>query len=269
MTHGLPLHLTTLAAVFLAAGCSSSNSGAPGADGGSRDVTTTADGSGSKSGMVTEAGLDAGSDASSQTKCPPVGCDAGCSNGIVYECLVLSPPPGGCVGAQPAMEFCPFGCTPQAPSSCNFNPVDGGVASGCVASSVTGLSGTIGGGDAGTVVAVTVFNTAGDRVIIATGAAAACAVEGDAGLSADAGVASVLILPTPSNFGGMAPATGAQRITWANGVPTTEVATAGTVTIGLDQPGGGKMGRYDVTFGTSVEQGTFVAPACDFCTWGM
>jgi hypothetical protein len=46
-----------------------------------------------------------------------------------------------------------------------------------------------------------------------------------------------------------------------------EYATSGTVSVGVYDPIGGVMGSYDLTFESGdVEQGTFIAPACDPCT---
>jgi hypothetical protein len=49
-----------------------------------------------------------------------------------------------------------------------------------------------------------------------------------------------------------------------------EAATAGSITASLNQAddGGGVIGSYDLTFGSDVERGTFVAPTCDICAVG-
>jgi hypothetical protein len=61
----------------------------------------------------------------------------------------------------------------------------------------------------------------------------------------------------------------AQLTVWKNGAlaQNAEYATSGTVSVNTFDPIGGVMGSYDLTFGNGdVEQGTFIAPACDPCT---
>ena len=261
----------------LLAGCSSSSGAgiSPRADAAGHDGTTRRDGSGSGSSAGKDAAAtndgsarrDAGRDVGvvTDTGMSCEICDAGCSNGLVTMCLVLDPP--GC-GAQSATQFCPYGCTPQGPESCNFYPYDGAVSSGCIASAVTVQAGTLGAQDAGKPAAVTVFDPSGDTVIVATGAAAACAAEGDAGIAADAGTQAVLVLPTPVGAAGTFGAAGAELTVWKSGAATRQAASGGSIIVNLDQPGAGKIGSYDVTFGSDVEQGTFIAPACDVCSAG-
>ena len=195
-------------------------------------------------------------------------CDAGCSNGLVTMCLVLF-----CGGTQPSTSFCPYGCSSDAPGGCNFDPVDGAVPPGCIASSATIQQGALQGQDAGTPVAVTsVLSTTQERVTIATSASAACGIEGgDAGASA-AGNGAAITFVAPTESAATFPSTGAQLTVWKNGVVVIdgESATSGWFGVYLNQPGegGGTMGDYNLTFGSDVERGSFVAPACDICAGG-
>jgi hypothetical protein len=192
-------------------------------------------------------------------------CDAGCSNGLVTICVVLDPP--GC-GAQSETTFCPYGCSDNAPDFCNFNPVDGAAPPGCIASEATPQSGSLQGGDAAPV-AVTVGTNALE-VIVATSAAAACASSGgDAGALTAQGSGAVLTIPIPARTAGTVSAAGARLTVWKNGTITIdgETATSGSLVLNVNAPGdgGGAIGSYDITFGTDIEQGSFVAPACDIC----
>ncbi len=61
----------------------------------------------------------------------------------------------------------------------------------------------------------------------------------------------------------------AQLTVWKNGAleRDAEYAMSGTVSVNTLDPIGGVMGSYDLTFDNGeVEQGTFIAPACDPCT---
>jgi len=191
-------------------------------------------------------------------------CKGGCANGLVTMCLVLTPP--GC-GAQSSLEFCPYGCTPQGPEPCNFYPVDGAVPSGCIASSAQIAAGKLKGSPTPT--ATTSFSPGGPIVTIATGADAACHGADSDGGQAPAGSGVVLTLALPSNTAGTFPVgvnTAALTI-WKDGSVEMDhqSATAGSVMVNVNDPIGGLVGSYDLTFGVDREQGTFIAPACDAC----
>ena len=231
-----------------------SESAGLGDGGGGRDATAGSADSGSISPGIP------GTDGSCET------CDAGCSNGLVTVCLVLF-----CGGSQPSTSFCPYGCSPDAPGGCNFDPIDGAVAPGCIASSATIQQGVLQGQGAGTPVAVT-WEPSNERVIIATSASAACAVEGgDAGPSATGNGATLTFVVSGSAEETFS-SSGAQLTVWKDGgvVINGASASSGSVWVNLVQPGegGGTIGGYDLTFGSDVEQGAFVAPACDICAGG-
>lgn len=193
-------------------------------------------------------------------------CDGGCSNGLVTMCLALDPP--GC-GAQSALGFCPGGCTPQGPEACNYYPVDGAT-SGCVASSATIQQGALQGASAP--VAITSFSSSSPRVIVATAQAASCSASNDDGGQTFAGDGAFLALDVAPNEAATEAVPGqavAHLTAWQNGVLVrdAEAATSGTVSVNVYDPSGGVMGSYDLTFDNGdVEQGTFIAPACDPCT---
>ncbi len=159
------------------------------------------------------------------------------------------------------MFMCPYGCDPTGLNPCPGSPFDGGVARGCTASSVTSQQGAT-----NAAVAVTVAGATG-AILLAPTAASACAVETDAGVAPDGGAFAVLVVPfsqsSASSFSGV----GAQRITWQNGASTIATAIGGTVTLTANQGSAGAAGSYSLTFSDGVESGTFVAPACDACTW--
>jgi hypothetical protein len=247
----------TLAALTIHCGGSVRSAGAAsGSDGGGSDATASGEDSGSS-------GLEPpGADGSCEV------CDAGCSNGLVTICLVLDPP--GC-GAQAGTQFCPYGCSPDAPGGCNFSPVDGGVVGGCSASSVTIQRGALldaGGAPVAVSSAVGVAN----QIVIATSGGLACRIEGGDEVPNVAGDAVALTLDIPMFSTGSFGYTNAQLSVWKNGtnVIGAAVPTAGSITVSLSQPGegGGMIGSYDLTFGSDVEQGTFVAPTCDICAVG-
>jgi hypothetical protein len=214
-------------------------------------------------------------------------CKSGCGGGLVTMCLVLDPP--GC-GAQTAVGFCPYGCTPNGPELCNFYPVDGAVSSGCIASSATIQQGML--QTSGVPTATTSFLSSGPQVIIATSAGAACKTSAvDGGVSSDENGAVLALLVPPMSAGtfvvgashaiaepmvakndaGVAMfdlgGSAAQLTVWKTGslVPDTSYATSGSVVVNESDPIGGLMGSYDLAFGTEVERGTFIAPACDPC----
>ena len=197
-------------------------------------------------------------------------CHAACSNGLVTTCLVLDPP--GC-GSQPSTQFCPYGCAAGTESMCNFYPVDGAVPSGCIANSVTPQQGALSGQWSDALVAVTSTHGTEMRVIVATGASAACASEGDAGVATGLGSGALLTMLLPTNFAGqVAIGSGASAVLtmWKNGalLIDNQMATSGSVSLNLSQPGGGLMGSYDLSFGSDEETGSFVAPECDICPAG-
>jgi hypothetical protein len=244
-----------LVATSLAASLTTSCAGtgaASGNDAGGRDATAGAGGSGSSSGGNPNPFPDDG---------PCEVCDAGCSNGLVTMCLVLT---GSC-GSQPSISFCPYGCSPDAPGGCNLSPFDGAVTPGCIASAATIQQGVLQG--QGTPVAVTTFlSPTAERVIIASSASVACAIQGgDAGTGAPLNGAAITFMADTCCTG----ASGAQLTVWKNGVVVIDAqnATSGSAGESLNQPGtgGGTMGGYNLTFGSDVEEGSFVAPTCDIC----
>jgi hypothetical protein len=193
-------------------------------------------------------------------------CNGGCKNGLVTVCLVLTPP--GC-GSQPSTQFCPYGCAPDAPGGCNFYPADGAVPSGCGASSATMLQGALSGAGSDARAATSFLSTE-TRVVVATSANAACASTADAGVAAPSGSGAALTISLRMNFAGQVAignGVSAQLMTWKNGVSVinNQNATAGTISLNLNQPGGGTMGSYDLAFNAGEEKGTFVAPECDIC----
>jgi len=114
-----------------------------------------------------------------------------------------------------------------------------------------------------------VLSPTAERVIIASSASAACALQGgDAGTGAPLNGAAIAFMADTCCTG----ASGAQLTVWKNGVVVidAENATSGSVGESLNQPGtgGGTMGGYNLTFGSDVEEGSFVAPACDICAGG-
>jgi hypothetical protein len=104
------------------------------------------------------------------------------------------------------------------------------------------------------------------QIVVATDRAAACAAAGGARSSSGAS----LTLSFPNGFAGRATiGAGAEGhlSAWANGAVTTDnaVATAGSVEVSVNHPGGGTIGSYDLVFDSTHEQGTFIAPDCDIC----
>ena len=206
-------------------------------------------------------------------------CDAGCGGGVVSTCDILSPSPGYCGGVEVATDFCPFGCNQQNPEAhCNYYPTaDGGL---CEASSVTITGGMLMPSDGGAAQAVCARLAATVRVTVATSLGAACLGGADAGTAVGAGSGAFLTLLAPLNATGTFPATGAQLTVWKDGmlVLDREPATSGSVTLTMQEyipvsygsggsgTQGGNIGSYDVTFGSDVEKGTFIAPLCDACT---
>jgi hypothetical protein len=120
---------------------------------------------------------------------------------------------------------------------------------------------------AGTPVAVTTFQATQTRLVVASSADAACRATSMSS-AAPTGTGATLTVFLPSNFAGMTGASSnAHLTTWKDGaiVVNDETATVGTVMLTLQQPDGGTMGTYDITFPSGHEQGSFVAPACDIC----
>ncbi len=202
-------------------------------------------------------------------------CDAGCSNGVVTACYVESFPPGSdeCAYAVPVTTFCPFGCNHgYGRNLCNSDyPVDGAV---CGASSATITAGMLLPHGATGAQAVSAPLATTVRVTVATSLAAACSSSGDAGGVAGAGSGALLTLVVPLNATGTFTAAGvsAQLTVWKDGmvVLEREPATAGSVIVTFQDYSEystyhGTVGSYDVTFGSDVERGSFIAPVCDGC----
>jgi hypothetical protein len=131
------------------------------------------------------------------------------------------------------------------------------------------LQGTLSGA-ASDARAATSFLATETRVVVATSANAACASTADAGVAPPSGSGAALTMSLLMNFAGqvaIGAGVRAQLTTWNNGalVINNQSATAGTVSLNLNQPSGGTMGSYDLTFNADEEKGTFVAPECDIC----
>jgi len=183
-----------------------------------------------------------------------------------------------------------MGAPPTVPNHAISYPVDGAVSSGCVASSATIQRGVLQG--SAIAAATTSFLSTGPHVIIATSASAACAASADGGGVPPGGNGAILSMMVPamaagtfvigashitsepmvSKDGGVAVlvpgASAAQLTVWKNGslAVDSQYATSGSVEVNVSDPIGGLMGSYDLIFGADVEQGTFIAPACDPCT---
>jgi hypothetical protein len=183
-------------------------------------------------------------------------CNGGCKNGLVTVCLGLLPP--GC-GSQSSTQFCPYGCAPDASGGCHFYPEDGAVPSGCAASSATIVQGALSGAGSDAR-AATSFLATETRVVVATTANAACASTVDAGVAPPSGSGAALTMSLLMNFAGqvaIGAGVRAQLTTWKNGafVINNQSATAGTVSLNLNQPSGGTMGSYDLMFTADEEMG--------------
>jgi len=210
-------------------------------------------------------------------------CAACCGQGLVAGNLPLDPP--GC-GGQCQVSFCPGGCNGTTCLGYQAGP-NGGVGN-CAASHLTAGAGLLndagvaieigqvingGTGTGGCVDLEHVGGTTGgapvvasDTIVLATSAAAACAVTADAGLQSTTNAAA-LAVSLASNFAGTVAVTPncAVLTTWSAGGVTRTPATSGQLSINLSQPGGGFIGSYSIAFGSDVEQGTFIAPDCDIC----
>jgi hypothetical protein len=185
-------------------------------------------------------------------------CPTSCSNGLVTIGLVLDPP--GC-GTQCATQFCPGACSSDGKTCLGFTVADGGAGS-CVASQLTATQGLLKSGG----VAV----SQGTTIILATSAALACELTGDAGTETQNPNAAAVVIDFPPGFAGTASVTSGSNLaelkTWSDvGVERTP-ATAGSVEVKLSQPGGGLIGTYSLQFGADTEVGGFTAPECDVCT---
>jgi hypothetical protein len=179
--------------------------------------------------------------------------------------MILDPP--GC-GAQAVTEFCPYGCTSNG--ECNFDP-DGGVPSGCVASSATFRTGILAGRGPGS--AATQFLPDEARIVVATNRSAACAAAAADGGPPGATSGASLTLSFPNHLSGqvaIGAGAGAHLSAWTNGALTKDnvAAASGMVEVNTSDPNGGTIGRYDLTFESTHEQGTFIAPLCDICAAG-
>ena len=189
------------------------------------------------------------------TKCAV--CPTSCSNGLVTIGLVLDPP--GC-GSQCSTQFCPGGCSSDGKTCLGFTVADGGEGS-CVASQLTATQGLLKSGG----VAV----SRGTTIILATSAALACELTGDAGTEAQYPSAAALIIDFPPGFAGTATASSGSQLAvltaWSAVGPERTPATSGSVEVNLSQPGGGLIGTYSLQFGADAELGSFTAPECDVC----
>jgi hypothetical protein len=90
-------------------------------------------------------------------------------------------------------------------------------------------------------------------------------------IGADHVASQVIIIRNDAGMNTVVPGEAAAQLTvWKNGalLRSAEYATSGSVSVNVYDPIGGVMGSYDLTFenGDVVEQGTFIAPACDPCT---
>src|SRR5262249_30450111 len=106
--------------------------------------------------------------------------------------------------------------------------------------------------------------------VVTTSAAAACAAASSATGALTPGSGALLTLRLPFGFAGtldLATRGEALLTTWKDGAIVIDHvdATAGTLMLNLDQPGGGTIGSYDLEFPSGQEQGAFVAPQCDIC----
>ncbi len=100
-----------------------------------RDATARDGSSGSDAGDATRDGRaatkrDAGHDANCPTSCPPLDCDAGCTNATMTLCLPLSSQGNpdcrfGCYSDEVWQYVCYYGCAAGG-QACNTGPVDGG-----------------------------------------------------------------------------------------------------------------------------------------------
>jgi hypothetical protein len=189
-------------------------------------------------------------------------CAESCGQGLVTVGAFLDPP--GC-GSQCTTFFCPGGCSSDCVTCLATEPADGGLGS-CVASQLIATQGVLSlAADGGVAIEY------GSKVFLATSADLACQSTVDAGIAPPGGSAAVVELTFPANFAGTLHidpylGLGAQLTTWRNGTVSRSPATSGALVLFLQQPGGGVIGTYSLTFGTDSEQGSFTAPACDVCT---
>ena len=156
-------------------------------------------------------------------------CDGGCSTGLFTSGLVLTPP--GC-GSQCATRFCPGGCSDDRTCRDINQGPDGGLGS-CVASHTSDGRVAI---------------TRGNLIIIGKDGADAC----------DGGT---LIIDPPPRSAGTTEVRARPELATRNGVR----ASSGSVSVNLDQPGGGRIGSYALVFPDGSESADFVAPECDVC----
>jgi hypothetical protein len=212
--------------------------------------------------------------------CHGYDCNAGCSNGIVTMCDILSPLPGGCPSVEVATSFCPFGCNQdKSEDSCNYYPTDAGM---CGASAATITTGMLTPSDGHAPQAVSALVSSMVRVTVATSLGAACTAGVDAGLDLGTTSGAFLTFLVPQSATGTVLVTGATLTVWKSGVPVLrdEASTSGSVRVTLqdfhtvsnemtgDSIQGGIVGTYDVSFGSDVEQGSFIAPLCNACPAG-
>jgi hypothetical protein len=193
-------------------------------------------------------------------------CRPECRNDLATHCRPLNPP---ACGSQTAPEFCPYGCSPDIPGTCNVSPTDGAAPSSCRASFAVIQQGELSSGGSERPVAATRFLAAETHVVVATSAGVACTSTSDGGGAPLSGSGVLLVLSLPANFAGeitVGSGASARLRHWANGgLVDDQLAISGSAWLSLSQPGGGTIGSYDLTFDSSVERGTFVAPACDLC----
>jgi hypothetical protein len=184
-----------------------------------------------------------------------------CGNGLISTAPISSP---GCVEMCQS-QFCPGGCTPDGTTCVAFALSDGGVGT-CSASQLIVTSGQLPSTEDGGGVAV----AQGSTVVLASSAELACVINFDAGFlpPSPAVVLSLNIANFTSTVGNTAvlgPG-GATLTTWVDGGRVTTSATLGSLTLTLQQPGGGVMADYTLQFGSDIETGSFIAPDCDVCT---
>jgi hypothetical protein len=109
----------------------------------------------------------------------------------------------------------------------------------------------------------------GTTIILATSAAIACELTGDAGPQSQHPSAAALVIDFPPGFAGTATAKSGSQLaeltSWNDGGVERTPATSGSVEVNLSQPGGGLIGIYSLQFGADAEVGGFTAPECDVC----
>ncbi len=111
----------------------------------------------------------------------------------------------------------------------------------------------------------------GSTILLTSSALLACEASSDAGLPTSHGSATALSISHTSEMTGTSSVSPGSDLavltTWVDGGIVQVAATSGSVDVTVDVPviGGGDEGSYDLTFGSDVERGTFVAPSCNAC----